>query len=40
MDYYEGINIDEFVKSRPETIFVNYHEGHEEHEAEIIIYIF
>jgi hypothetical protein len=31
-------NVDEFVKSRQETTFVTYHEGHEEHEAEIIKY--
>jgi hypothetical protein len=29
---------DEFVKSRQETMFVTYHEGHEDHEAEIIKY--
>ncbi len=33
-----NINVDELVKSRPEAMFANYHEGHEEHEAEIIIY--
>jgi hypothetical protein len=30
--------LDEFAKSRQETMFVTYHEGHEEHEAEIIKY--
>jgi hypothetical protein len=30
--------VDEFAKSRQETMFVTYHEGHEEHEAEIIKY--
>jgi hypothetical protein len=33
-----SFKIDEFVKSRQETMFVTYHEGHEEHEAEIIKY--
>jgi hypothetical protein len=33
-----NINNDEFVKSRQEIMFVTYHEGHEEHEAEIIKY--
>jgi hypothetical protein len=32
------LNLDEFVKSGQETMFVTYHEGHEEHEAEIIKY--
>jgi hypothetical protein len=32
--------VDELVKSRPEAMFVNYHEGHKEHELEIIIYFF
>jgi hypothetical protein len=27
------IKIDNFVKSHPEAMFVNYHEGHEEHEG-------
>jgi hypothetical protein len=30
--------VDEFVKSRQEIMFVTYHEGHEEHEAESIQY--
>jgi len=34
------LSFDELVKSRPEALFVNYHEGHEEHEAEIITYFF
>jgi hypothetical protein len=35
-----NINNDELVKSRQEIMFVTYHEGHEEHEAEIIRYFF
>jgi hypothetical protein len=33
-----SFKVDEFAKSRQETMFVTYHEGHEEHEAEIIKY--